>query len=105
MTPLANGRGVSIDGTTCFFVQPIYRSGDPDELIGFVPPSLNSRFVCNYFAFHDQHQKETILTSAECVGPEGSANIKFFEDGWQAKQLAVRVGYLDDVAEQIRPQF
>jgi hypothetical protein len=105
LSSLSVGAGISIEKTECFFVSPIYRSVDPDELFGFVPPSLNSRFVCNYFAFHDRQQRETILTSAECTGPAGSSNLKFIEEGWQVKQLAVREGYLDDIADQIRPQF
>ena len=62
-----------------------YVKVDPDELIGFVPASLNSRFVCNYFAFNDRHGKEAVSTSTECVGSEGPSNIKFFEDGWKPK--------------------
>jgi hypothetical protein len=105
ITSLPGGTGISTDKTTCFFVAPIYRNVDPDELIGFVPRSLNSKFVCNYFTFRDRHRRETILAATESVGADGPSNIKFIEEGWQPKQFAIRDGYLHDIADRIRPQF
>ena len=102
---LPNGTGISTEKTECFFVEPIYRSVDPDELIGFVPQTLNSRVFCNYFAFHDRHRTETVLAGSEYVGTAGPSYIKFTEEGWQAKQFLVRDGYLDEVADHIRQQF
>ena len=102
---LPNGTGISTEKTMCFFVEPIYRSVDPDELIGFVPPSRNSRFVCNYFTFHDRQRRETVLAATESVGTGGPSDIKFIEDGWQTKHFAVRDGYLDEIADRIKQQF
>jgi hypothetical protein len=105
ITSLPDGTGFSVDKTSCFFVSPIYRNVDPDELIGFVPGSLNSKFVCNYFTFHDRRGIETILAATESIGADGPSNIKFIEDGWQGQQFAIRDGYLADIADRIRPQF
>ena len=105
LTSLPDGIGVSAEKTTCFFVEPIYRIVDRDELIGFEPPSLNSTFVCNYFAFYDRHGTETVLAASECVGAAGPTDIRFIEDGWRPKQFALRNGYLEDIADRIKKQF
>jgi hypothetical protein len=32
-----------------FYVSPVYREPHPGELASITPPSLNARFLCNYF--------------------------------------------------------
>jgi hypothetical protein len=100
-----DGTKMSTERTICYGVGPIYRNVDPDEFIGHVPPSLNSKFVCNYFTFRDRLGRETILAATEIIGADGPSNIKFIEDGWQPKQFAIRDGCLPDIADRIRLQF
>jgi hypothetical protein len=102
---LPEGVGFSTEKTECFFVEPIYRSVDPDELVDFVPHTLNSRFVCNYFTFQDRYQRETVLAGTESIGADGPLFVRFIEDGWQTKGFEVQDGYCDDVADRIRQQF
>lgn len=98
------GEDLSFD-TRQFFVSPVDRYVDSDEVNGIQPHSMNSMFVCNYFAFRDQRGKETILTHAQCLGSAEPSTIKFIEEGWQAKQFAVRDGYLDEIADRIRAVY
>jgi hypothetical protein len=103
--PLEDRSGMEVTSTTLHVVQPIYRSVEPEELEYIVPPSLNSTFMCNYFSFKDQNGRETVLTSAECVGDKGPSNVKFIGEEWTQKHFAIKEGYLDRVADQIRLHY
>lgn len=101
--PVAGGAEMSFE-TSCNFVSPVYRHVARQELDGFVPPSMNSKFMCNFFMFHDRMGKPTVLTAAACVGQEGPS-IKFIEEGWSAKQFAIKDSYIEEIADRIREQF
>lgn len=38
-------------------IPPVHKDLDPDELIGYSPPSLNSKWMCNIFIWKNQHGK------------------------------------------------
>lgn len=98
------GKEMACD-TQQFFISPVEEYVDPDDFNGVPPQSINSKFMCNYFAFRDCNRKETILTHAQCLGSEEPPTVKFIEDGWQIKALAVRDDYLDLIAERIRGAY
>ncbi len=92
-------------GVTIYPVTPIYKYVDPDDFVGLVPSSLNSKFICNYFTFRDVHGKNVILVRAEYVGETGGTFVRFREEGWKPRYFEVNKDQLQQVSEHILHQF
>ncbi len=86
-------------------VTPIYKYVDPNDFVGLVPSSLNSKFICNYFSFRDVHGKNVILVRAEYVGETGATFVRFREEGWKPRYFEVNKDELKQVSEHILHQF
>lgn len=52
-----------VDSDEVHFIKPIYRTFSEEELIGYVPDSFNSTWMCNVFIWEDYHRKIGALSS------------------------------------------
>jgi hypothetical protein len=84
-----------------FAVPPIYRDPDQKELDEIIPPSLNARYLCNYFFVPVSSKGAAIFAMVTCKErAEDEKWIKFEETETEVR-VGVPAQLLMDVAKEI----
>jgi hypothetical protein len=63
---------------TIHLIEPIYRDITQEEIDHFVVPSMNSRFLCNYFFVFDREQRVDLLAKIDFI-KDKKPNVIFTE--------------------------